>query len=216
MTEAIASAFAMPVTQSGWTFIARGDGAVIIVSLSGEYVEMTAKQWHRVAASLQPASRLMDGAGLTESAHVRFWSKVALPDANGCMLWAAGLDRGGYGQFNRGDRTLKAHQVAWWFANGPLPRGLVLDHLCQVRACVHRATWRPSRRPRMRAELGPEQRRAGAATVGTSRNRSSARTAVSAVSVATRASDSATNRQDGDETHHWRLGALRVVRHPRR
>lgn len=136
MAEAIASKSASPVMYDGWTFAARGDGAVRIVSPSGELVNLTAKQWYRVAASLRPASRLMEGAGLAESTHERYWSKVALPGANGCMLWTAGLDRAGYGQFQRGDRTLKAHQISWWFAYGPLASGLVLDHLCQVRACV--------------------------------------------------------------------------------
>jgi hypothetical protein len=137
MTEAMASPSALPIAQGGWTFVPHHDGAVSVVSPSGEFLGMTAKQWFRVAAALKPASRLMDGAGLAESAHGRFWSKVRLPDANGCMTWSAGLDHSGYGQFNRGDRTLKAHQVGWWFAYGVLPDGLVIDHLCQVRACVN-------------------------------------------------------------------------------
>jgi HNH endonuclease len=67
----------------------------------------------------------------------RFWSKVNLPDENGCLIWNAGVDNYGYGQFRIGERNRKAHQVALEFAGIEIPLGLEPDHTCEVRACVN-------------------------------------------------------------------------------
>jgi len=69
----------------------------------------------------------------------RFWSKVDKTET--CWLWTGAKDQGGYGKFGAYDgkghrsRMRGAHRVAWEWANGPVPEGLVLDHLCRVRAC---------------------------------------------------------------------------------
>ncbi len=34
-------------------------------------------------------------------------------------------------------KNVLAHRVAWMLANGPIPEGLVIDHLCRVRECVN-------------------------------------------------------------------------------
>lgn len=71
----------------------------------------------------------------------RFWSKVNLPDENGCLVWNAGLDNYGYGQFhmivNGVKRNRKAHQLALELAGVVIPPGLEPDHTCEVRACVN-------------------------------------------------------------------------------
>ena len=71
-----------------------------------------------------------------KSAHERFWSKVALPDENGCMLWLASSKSNGYGQFGIGGKNLYAHRVAYLWLVGPIPDELQLDHLCRNRKCV--------------------------------------------------------------------------------
>jgi hypothetical protein len=43
-----------------------------------------------------------------------------------CWVWQLGLDSSGYGLMGRG----RAHLVLWTDANGPVPDGLELDHLC--------------------------------------------------------------------------------------
>ena len=73
---------------------------------------------------------------LTEADERRFWSKVALPDAEGHLLWAAYLNAHGYGQFRIGGSAHYAHRVSYVIANGPIPVGMVLDHLCRTPACV--------------------------------------------------------------------------------
>lgn len=72
----------------------------------------------------------------------RFWSKVRVPDpATGCMLWMGSYKPNGYGQFSvKADGTFTKrypHRIAYTLANGPIPPGLVIDHLCRNRACVN-------------------------------------------------------------------------------
>jgi len=74
---------------------------------------------------------------LTEADQRRFWAKVQLPDARGCMVWAASSRGQGYGQFWLGGAPHYAHRVSWTLANGEIPPGKVLDHLCRNRACVN-------------------------------------------------------------------------------
>lgn len=56
--------------------------------------------------------------------------------ATACWVWQGAKSAGGYGRLNR-----DGHQMAhrWYFENarGPIPAGMVLDHLCQNRACVN-------------------------------------------------------------------------------
>lgn len=55
----------------------------------------------------------------------------------GCWLWQGNIGSGGYGRvwYGRG-RQFRAHRVAYELAYGPVPEGLVLDHLCRTRRCV--------------------------------------------------------------------------------
>lgn len=64
----------------------------------------------------------------------RFWSHVDRTE--GCWLWTASLRRNGYGQLKAEGRNRSAHRVAWELANGAIPDGRVVDHLCRVRHCV--------------------------------------------------------------------------------
>lgn len=70
----------------------------------------------------------------------RFWSKVDFGDGEGCWEWTAYLSQGpvnwGYGQFFLDGAVRKAHRLAYEFCVGPIPAGLVIDHLCRVRKCV--------------------------------------------------------------------------------
>ena len=67
----------------------------------------------------------------------RFLAKVAPPDGNGCTLWTAYVDRGGYGQFKYLGRKVLAHR----YASGMLdwPKEIQTRHTCHVRSCVNPA-----------------------------------------------------------------------------
>jgi hypothetical protein len=67
----------------------------------------------------------------------RFWMQVARGD--GCWLWMGPINQMGYGRATHRGRRQLAHRVAFELTNGPVPDGLVLDHLCRVKACVNPA-----------------------------------------------------------------------------
>ena len=65
-----------------------------------------------------------------------FAQKISV-SSDGCWIWTAAT-RKGYGLFSLGTgRNVQAHRVSYIIARGPVPPGLVLDHLCRNRACVN-------------------------------------------------------------------------------
>ncbi len=58
-------------------------------------------------------------------------------DENGCWIWQRHTVPSGYGRIKRDGRVQLAHRVFYAERYGPIPRGLQLDHLCRVRACVN-------------------------------------------------------------------------------
>lgn len=65
----------------------------------------------------------------------RFWSKV---DATGsCWEWTGARSDTGYGSFHGPRGASNAHRTSWVLLMGPIPKGLVLDHLCRNRLCVN-------------------------------------------------------------------------------
>lgn len=67
----------------------------------------------------------------------RFWSKVRL--AGECWEWTAATSMGGYGKFYLAGKYTLAHRVSYEAARGPIPAGLVIDHLCRNAPCVNPA-----------------------------------------------------------------------------
>lgn len=62
----------------------------------------------------------------------------SVPEPNsGCILWLAATDRHGYGFFWNSGKQRRAHRVAYEEARGPIPEGMVLDHLCRTPSCVN-------------------------------------------------------------------------------
>lgn len=71
----------------------------------------------------------------------RFFSHVSLA-SNTCWIWGAKRNPDGYGQFHIRDtdgkwRLYGAHRVSYTIAHGPIPEGMVIDHLCRNRSCVN-------------------------------------------------------------------------------
>lgn len=72
----------------------------------------------------------------------RFWRKVQKTAA--CWEWRAFRDQDGYGVFGvRTGLSVRAHRFAYEDLVGPIPDGLVIDHLCRNRACVNPAHLEP-------------------------------------------------------------------------
>lgn len=63
-----------------------------------------------------------------------FWQKVQKGD--GCWLWSGSLNVKGYGQQRIDGTNRLAHRYSYELANGPIPDGVYVDHLCYTPACV--------------------------------------------------------------------------------
>lgn len=55
----------------------------------------------------------------------------------GCVLWTGGRNSDGYGYLTVAGKTWFAHRAAWMVANGPVPKGKVVCHRCDVRLCIN-------------------------------------------------------------------------------
>ena len=82
------------------------------------------------------------------SVEERFWAKINKNAEGGCWEWTKALHSRGYGQMITGSKTTKrhnvyAHRFAYETLVGPIPDGLVLDHLCRNPKCVNPAHLEP-------------------------------------------------------------------------
>ena len=64
----------------------------------------------------------------------RFWLSVLLTP--GCWKWTGVKTGTGYGRILDGEKGLCAHRVSYELMYGPIPPGMIIDHLCRNRACV--------------------------------------------------------------------------------
>ena len=78
------------------------------------------------------------------SVEERVAPKIARFGSNGCWLWTGVRNNHGYGQISvqfddrwPNVRMAYAHRVVYELEVGPIPEGLVLDHLCRTPACVN-------------------------------------------------------------------------------
>jgi hypothetical protein len=81
----------------------------------------------------------------------------------GCWLWDRALHKG-YGRIRAYGKVVYAHRFFYEKHVGPIPDGLVLDHLCRNRACVNPGHLQPvsrmeNNRRGARAKLRPEDAR---------------------------------------------------------
>lgn len=107
--------------------------------------ELPSRQYGRGKGNLTPAQiawneRQKEYWGTINPWQDRFWARV--DKTEGCWYWTGPLDEDGYGVSSKGARSEKkvmsrAHRIAFELVRGPIPKGLVLDHLCEVRHCVN-------------------------------------------------------------------------------
>jgi len=67
----------------------------------------------------------------------RFWSKVSIPEDDGCWEWVAFLNGSGYGRFGYLGGLVSAHRFSFDLFNGPIPSGRCVLHHCDNPACVN-------------------------------------------------------------------------------
>jgi len=78
--------------------------------------------------------------GLPDPVPLPPWPERYVVDENGCWIWTGYVDpKTGYGMRSRpkGQGSRLAHRQFFELHVGPIPEGLVIDHLCRVRACVN-------------------------------------------------------------------------------
>lgn len=57
----------------------------------------------------------------------------------GCWEFQGAIDSNGYGCVYIDGRRVRTHRVAYEADSGPIPEGLVIDHLCFNRRCINPA-----------------------------------------------------------------------------
>jgi hypothetical protein len=66
----------------------------------------------------------------------RFWARV--DKSRDCWLWTGCLNNKGYGIFNMGSgKRVLTHRFSYEDASGPIPEGMVIDHVCHVMSCCN-------------------------------------------------------------------------------
>lgn len=70
------------------------------------------------------------------------WSRI-IKAPSGCWLWTSAINEKGYGHFTVGGTKHSAHRFVYELLVGPIPEGLVIDHLCRVRNCVNPVHMQP-------------------------------------------------------------------------
>lgn len=60
-----------------------------------------------------------------------------------CWIYSGHIDREGYGRVRRTDGNQYAHRIAYELEVGPIPAGMVIDHV-RARGCRHRSCVNPA------------------------------------------------------------------------
>lgn len=71
--------------------------------------------------------------------HERFWQKVLRTSDNACWTWTGSVlsAKHHYGTFRVNGRNVLAHRFMKEIFAGPIPEGMVIDHLCRNTICVN-------------------------------------------------------------------------------
>lgn len=67
----------------------------------------------------------------------RLAAMVAIDPVTGCHNWIGSVRTRGYGRTSVGGKSVYTHRLAYELARGPIPNGMVIDHLCRNRRCCN-------------------------------------------------------------------------------
>lgn len=65
----------------------------------------------------------------------KYWEKVN--KTSGCWKWGAWSNGKGYGLVRINGKSYLAHRISYEIAYGEIPKGLVIDHICNNTKCVN-------------------------------------------------------------------------------
>ena len=63
---------------------------------------------------------------------------------NGCWIWDMAKNKDGYGTVTYEHKTWLAHRLSFTVFVGSIPKGKVIDHTCNIRACINPNHLKPS------------------------------------------------------------------------
>lgn len=69
----------------------------------------------------------------------RFWPKVDKRGPDECWEWNSARNPRGYGHFVILRQDYRAHRISYELANGPIPEGMHVMHMCDNPPCVNPA-----------------------------------------------------------------------------
>jgi len=67
----------------------------------------------------------------------RLFLKIEHDEETGCWLWTGAAVPTGYGKINIGGNYVPTHRAMYELLAGPIPEGLVIDHLCRNPPCCN-------------------------------------------------------------------------------
>jgi len=73
----------------------------------------------------------------------RFDERYIPEPMSGCWLWLGSVNGKGYGRLYSNGKLVLAHRFSYELHVGPIPTGLVMDHLCRNSYCVNPAHLEP-------------------------------------------------------------------------
>jgi hypothetical protein len=98
-----------------------------------------ADKWRSYELEPEPSRPLWVGQGKFGSTSImeKIGDKILVGD--GCWEWIGGTQgyRFQYGVVKHRNRKMLAHRIVYQLLRGPIPEGLVLDHLCRNPRCVN-------------------------------------------------------------------------------
>lgn len=77
----------------------------------------------------------VSSSDFSETDRKRFWGKVRMGD--GCWEWMGGLSKSGYGLFQIGKRTFRAHRVSYVITHSIVLDQRLICHRCDNPKCVN-------------------------------------------------------------------------------